>query len=208
MKTTSLLLAAASTGLLAAAIFGATMGAQAPQSPSPSDQSTTTTPQNAQPAAPQNQPAQGNDHGGWAMRNVPPPTNLQVLPKNLSGREVRDIMERWSGSLGVHCNFCHVEDPKNIGPNGRPRLNFADDSKPDKKIARIMFSMTQQINKDYVSKAMDLDTDGMGSPVTCGTCHRGHEMPEEFVVPREEHHGGPGGGPDMPPPPSGAPPAN
>ena len=35
-----------------------------------------------------------------------------------------------------------------MGPNGRPRMNFADDSKPDKKIARIMYSMTQQINKD------------------------------------------------------------
>ncbi len=199
MKTAFLLLAAASTGLLATAIFSATTRAQAPQNPSPDQPA---------PAAPQNQPPEGNDHGGWAMRNVPPPTNLQVLPKNLSGREVRDIMERWSGSLGVHCNFCHVADPKNIGPNGRPRLNFADDAKPEKKIARIMYSMTQQINKDYISKAMDLDTDGMGSPVTCGTCHRGHQMPEEFVVPREEHHGWPGGGAAPQPPSNGAPPAN
>jgi hypothetical protein len=149
------------------------------------------------------------------MRNMPAPTNLQVLPKNLTGQEVHEIMETWSGSLGVHCNFCHVEDPKNIGPNGRPRLNFADDAKPDKKIARIMYSMTQQINQDYIKKAMDLDTDGMGSPVTCGTCHRGHEMPEQFVIPREEHHGGPSGGPGAPsggaapqPPSGGAPPAN
>jgi len=113
--------------------------------------------------------------------------NLQVLPKDLTGRQVRDTMETWAGSLGVHCDFCHTADPKNVGPNGRPRMNFADDSKPDKQIARIMYSMTQQMNKDYVSKAMDLDKDGMGKPVTCGTCHRGHEMPEEFVIPREEH---------------------
>jgi hypothetical protein len=81
-------------------------------------------------------------------------------------------------------------------------MNFADDSKPDKQIARIMYSMTQQTNKDYISKAMDLDKDGMGKSVTCGTCHRGHEMPEEFVIPREEHRGGPGGGEGTPPPPA------
>jgi len=91
-----------------------------------------------------------------------------------------------------------------VGPNGRPRTDFANDSKPEKQIARIMYSMTQQMNKDYISKAMDLDKDGMGSPVTCGTCHRGHEMPEEFVIPREERRGGPGGGEGAPPPPAGA----
>jgi len=58
--------------------------------------------------------------------------------------------------------------------------------------------MTQQINADYISKASAMDPDAMGMKVTCGTCHRGHEMPEEFVIPKE---GGPGG------PPAGGPPA-
>ena len=31
------------------------------------------------------------------MRNFPPPTNLQVLPKDLTGRQVRDIMETAPG---------------------------------------------------------------------------------------------------------------
>jgi hypothetical protein len=140
------------------------------------------------------------------MRNFPPPTNLQVLPKDLTGRQVRDIMEKWAGSLGVKCEFCHTADPKNVGPNGRPRTDFANDSKPDKQIARIMYSMTRRMNKDYISKAMDLDKDEMGSPVTCGTCHRGHKMPEEFVIPPEGPRGGPAGapggpGPAAPPPP-------
>ena len=134
------------------------------------------------------------------VRNFPAPTNLQVLPKDLTGCQVRDIMETWQGSLGVKCNFCHLADPKNLGPNGRPRLNYADDSKPDKQIARIMYTMTQQMNNDYIKKAMDLDPDNMGSPVTCGTCHRGHEMPEDFVIPREERREGSG----APPPPAGA----
>lgn len=141
------------------------------------------------------------------MRNYPAPTNLKVLPKDLSGQQVRDIMQKWQGSLGVKCDFCHVADPKNLGPNGRPRLNYADDSKPDKQIARIMYTMTQQMNTDYISKAMDLDKDDMGSPVTCGTCHRGHKMPEDFVIPREQRPGGQGGAP--PPPAAGTtPPSN
>jgi hypothetical protein len=144
------------------------------------------------------------------MRSFPAPTNLKVLPKDLTGQQVRDIMETWAGSLGVHCDTCHMADASNPGPNGRPRLNFADDSKPDKNIARIMYTMTQQINGDYISKASALDPDGMNMKVTCGTCHRGHEMPEAFVVPKEEPRGGPGAGQGTPPagaaPPAGTPP--
>ena len=150
------------------------------------------------------------------MRNYPPPTNLQVLPKDTTGKQVRDIMETWAGSLGVHCDFCHAPDPKNLAPNGRPRLNFADDSKDDKKIARLMYTMTTAVNENYISKAKEIDTDAMGMTVTCGTCHRGHEMPEKFEIPPEEHRGGPGGmpanGPGAPgaatPPPAGSEPSH
>ena len=131
---------------------------------------------------------------------MPPPKNLKILKPD----EVMPAMRSFTVALGVKCDFCHMADPKNVGPNGRPRLKYDDDSKPDKQIARIMYTMTQQMNAEYISKAMDLDKDGMGKPVTCGTCHRGHEMPEEFVIPREERRGGPGGGEGTPPPPAGA----
>jgi hypothetical protein len=208
VKIASLLPPAAAAALLAAAIFAATTVAQAPQAAHQDSPP-------ANPQAPEGPPPQGagqgsqqgSPQGGRPMRNYPPPTNLQVLPKDLTGRQVRDLMETWAGSLGVKCEFCHAADPKNVGPNGRPRTDFANDSKPDKQIARIMYKMTQQMNTDYISKAMDLDTDhdkdGMGKPVTCGTCHRGHEMPEEFVIPREERRGGPGGGEGTPPAPAG-----
>jgi hypothetical protein len=113
-------------------------------------------------------------------RSYPVPTNLKVLPKDLTGQQVHEIMEKWSASLGAHCDSCHMPDPQNIGPNGRPRLNFADDSKPMKGAARLMFTMTEKINVDYVSKI-----DSSGAPVTCGTCHRGHLGPEPFVIPSE-----------------------
>jgi hypothetical protein len=112
-----------------------------------------------------------------------------VLPKNLTGQQVHDIMEGWEAALGAHCNTCHTPDPNNIGPNGRPRLNFADDTKPEKSTARMMFKMVDDINTNYVSKV-----DNSGVAVTCGTCHRGHIGPEPFVAPPEEEHGPPPAG--------------
>ena len=189
MKTPTPFLASGAAALFAAAIFAASALAQPPQ---PAAQEGVSAPAAQQGMAPGERP----------MRNMPAPTNLQVLPKDMNGHQVRELMETWAGSLGVHCNYCHAADPNNVGPNGRPRLNFPDDSKPEKKIARIMYTMTQQMNKDYISKAMDLDKDGNGSPVTCGTCHRGHQMPEDYVIPREERHEGPGAPPAAATPPS------
>ena len=208
MKLTSLLSPAAAVALLTAAVLAATTGVQATQDqPQTSAPAAQTAPAPPAGAAPQGMP------GGRPPRSYPAPTNLQVLPKDLTGQQVHEIMEGFAGSLGVHCDFCHAADPKNIGLNGKPRLNFADDSKDDKKIARIMISMTQQINGDYISKASALDPDSMNMKVTCGTCHRGHEMPEEFVIPKEQGPGGPppaGGAPAGAASPAGAtpPPAN
>jgi len=213
VKLTSLLSPAAAVALLTAAVLAATTGVQAtqdqPQTTAPTAQAAPAPPTGGAPA--QNMPP-GMAPGGRPMRSYPAPTNLQVLPKNLTGQQVHEIMEGFAGSLGVHCDFCHAADPKNLMPNGRPRLNFADDSKDDKKIARIMLTMTQQINADYISKASAMDPDAMGMKVTCGTCHRGHEMPEEFVIPKEQGPGGPppaGGPPNgAAPPAAGTPPAH
>ncbi len=127
-----------------------------------------------QPAAP---PAH-HEHGP-----TPPPTNLQVLPKTLTGEQVHEIMHKWEAQLGADCGTCHAVDPKNIGPNGRPRLNFADDSKPEKATARLMFKMVEEINSHYIGKI-----DNSGMPVTCGTCHRGHVSPEPFVPAPDHDH--------------------
>jgi hypothetical protein len=167
LKKTSLLLSSA------AAVFFVAAFAQAPQS------------------APPPPTAGAPPHEGHGQPH-PAPTNLKVLPKTLTGDQVHEIMESWEAALGAHCNTCHTADPKNIGPNGRPRLDFADDSKPEKSTARLMFKMTKDINENYVSMV-----DNSGAPVTCGTCHRGHLGPEPFVAPKEKH-GGPS--PQSPPP--------
>lgn len=123
----------------------------------------------------------GEQHPHWTF---PAPTNLQVLPKNLTGEQVHEIMEKWEGELGSGCRTCHAVDKTNVGPNGRPRLNFADDSKEEKQTARLMYKMTEKINTDYISMVPN-----SGQAVTCGTCHRGHLGPEEFVPVKREGHG-------------------
>ncbi len=157
MKPSSLALPTAAVALLTAVVFAVTTVAQAPQS------------------------AQNAAGSPLPQRTFPAPTNLKVLPKNLTGQQVRDIMEQWEGSLGAHCSTCHTPDPNNIAPNGRPRLNFADDSKPEKATARLMYTMTEDINRNYVSKIESSE-----APVTCGTCHRGHLGPEPFVIPPDD----------------------
>ncbi len=174
MKASSVFLSAAAVAILAAALV-----AQTPQ-PAPGTQ------QPAERQQPENRP----------HREFPAPTNLKVLPKTLTGNQVRDIMEGWSRSLGVHCDACHTADPAHPRPNGRPGMNFPDDSKPEKNAARLMAKMTADINENYVSMidlpgAKESTVDKGQATVTCGTCHRGHMKPEAFVPPPEHDHDGP-----------------
>jgi hypothetical protein len=106
------------------------------------------------------------------------PKNLKVLPSDLSGQQVNDIMEEWARSLGVRCDSCHAEATETTVADDDSNLNFADDSKPMKTIARAMYGMTEEINSIHIAKI-----EGSGMPVTCGTCHRGHVSPEPFVAP-------------------------
>jgi hypothetical protein len=107
--------------------------------------------------------------------SFPTPTNLRVLPRDLTGKQVHEIMERWKTGLGMECAACHAEDTEKVGTDGRPLLDFASDAKPQKAVARLMYNMTEEINTKYLAKI-----DGSGIPVTCGTCHRGHLGPVPF----------------------------
>lgn len=110
------------------------------------------------------------------MYLFPAPTNLKVLPKDLTGKQVHNIMKQWETDLGVRCDGCHKEDDVKLDRQGKPLLVFADDSKPMKNIARLMYTMTDDINTRYVA-----NIEGSGLPVTCGTCHRGRIAPEPFT---------------------------
>ena len=112
---------------------------------------------------------------------MPKPTNLQVLPKNISSADLMKLMHGYAGQLNVKCSFCHAEDKQTH------HINFASDANPEKKIARTMIAMTGEINEKYLSQVKDPDGP---MKVECGTCHRGHSMPQAYVPPPEaEHHG-------------------
>jgi hypothetical protein len=135
------------------------------------------------PAAP-SQPPQENHQ----RRPIPRPTNLQVLPKDISTTDLIATMRSYTGALGVECTFCHAEDPQTHRPN------FAADTNPDKGIARTMISMTNEINAKYLSQVKDPDATPAQKTVTCGTCHRGNSMPTPFapIATPGQHHDHPG----------------
>jgi hypothetical protein len=58
-----------------------------------------------------------------------PPTNLQVLPAQLSRASVRSLMKQYERALGVSCSYCHVED-RDSGV-----IDYASDENPRKHTA-------------------------------------------------------------------------
>ncbi|HSZ17032.1 MAG TPA: c-type cytochrome [Terracidiphilus sp.] len=133
-------------------------------------------------SAPSSNAQSGQEGSGNAppVRVYPSPTNLKVLPKNLTGAQVRGIMHQWESELGVECETCHVRDPQKLGPNGKPQFDYANDAKPEKAAARVMYAMVEDINSNYIAKI-----EGLGLPVSCGTCHRGRISPEPFSADAE-----------------------
>jgi hypothetical protein len=109
----------------------------------------------------------------------PKPVNLKVLPKETSSEDVMKIMFGYTRQLGVKCTFCHAEDA------GARHPNFASDLKPEKNTARTMMLMTQEINAKYLAQIHDPDAAPDQKTVSCGTCHRGHSMPEPFKAPEK-----------------------
>jgi hypothetical protein len=109
----------------------------------------------------------------FAQQSKPPqhdekPTNLKVLPKDISEDSLHNLMKFYSKSLGVRCGYCHAQkkdDPKH--------LDFASDEKQEKNTAREMMKMTEEINEKYLHKIAD----GHLESITCVTCHMGRTTP-------------------------------
>lgn len=108
---------------------------------------------------------------GTALAQIPDEfENLQVLPKDISKRELVSVMRGFAGALGQRCNYCHVGE----STTSLEGYDFASDEPEHKKTARIMMKMVQDINEGHLSKI------GKESPVEvrCITCHRGVNEPE------------------------------
>jgi len=81
--------------------------------------------------------------------------NIQAL-KGTPADQMIPSMQFISNSLGVECEFCHVEGA------------FEKDDKKEKETARQMIKMQFAINKENFNGQTE---------VTCNTCHRGSHSP-------------------------------
>jgi hypothetical protein len=97
-----------------------------------------------------------------AFAQTPEPKTAEQVYKNITALkgtpadQLLPAMQFISSSLGVECGTCHVQ--------GKPEA----DDKPAKKTARNMIAMTLAINKDSF---------GGRTQITCYSCHRGSERP-------------------------------
>jgi photosynthetic reaction center cytochrome c subunit len=85
--------------------------------------------------------------------------NIKVL-NGLPQSQLIPVMNFFSASLGVRCNFCHV--------NNNGVWAYESDEKPEKNTAREMIAMVLNVNKTTFKGAVE---------VSCYTCHRGNRNP-------------------------------
>src|SRR5258706_6855806 len=81
--------------------------------------------------------------------------NIKVL-NDMPADQLGRVMNIFSASLGVDCDFCHVT------------TDFSKDDKKPKGTAREMIKMVMGINKDNFNNR---------PRVTCNSCHNGHMEP-------------------------------
>ena len=129
-----------------------------------------------------------------AQQEPAPFKNLQVWPKDTSRAVIMQFMNAFGDSLGVTCNYCHVEQGG--------KLDFASDAKREKVVARQMILLRDSINvvlPAIVGKPAGAGpTSGDGHPgmpvrVLCSSCHRGLPIPRSIAD--EVTMAAPGGGP-------------
>jgi photosynthetic reaction center cytochrome c subunit len=125
--------------------------------------------------------------------------NVQVLKGITAAELVHKMDKEYATPLSWNCTNCH-----RLANQG----NWASDTATDKKRARFMQQMTNDINLVTLPKLYPKDT----PKVTCATCHRGYNEPPppEYMIPER---GKPGGLPLPPargtmgaPPPAARPP--
>src|SRR6185312_9092268 len=90
--------------------------------------------------------------------------NIRVLT-DLPESQLIPMMNLMAGSLGVRCNFCHV--------NKNGQWDYPNDEKPEKGTAREMITMTLNINKTAFKGA---------SEVSCFTYHRNTTHPASMIA--------------------------
>src|SRR2546428_2368225 len=99
------------------------------------------------------QPAQGEKTIEQTRKNI---KVLNGIPES----QLIPMMNFFAASLGVRCNFCHV--------NNAGQWDYPADTKPEKNTARELITMTLSVNKT---------TKGTNGEVSCFSCHRDRTTP-------------------------------
>jgi tetratricopeptide (TPR) repeat protein len=99
------------------------------------------------------------------------PKNLKVLPKDWTRPQVVSVMQEFTAALHVGCNYCHYAD--GAAPD------FASDDKKEKRRARAMLTITQDLN-DRLPKEFGVSP-GAVTRIGCVTCHRGVQVPKQLA---------------------------
>ena len=90
--------------------------------------------------------------------------NIKVLT-GMADSQLIPVMNYMAASLGVRCNFCHV--------NTNGQWDYPSDAKEEKQVARKMITMVIDLNKASFN----------GNPeVSCYTCHRGRNQPQGVLA--------------------------
>ena len=94
---------------------------------------------------------------------------LQALPE----AQLFPLMNLLADSLGVRCDYCHVQEKPDFtkSPSNVGGWVWASDGKPQKQIAREMMRMVIDLNADRFRG---------DARVTCYTCHRGATQPSRL----------------------------
>lgn len=128
---------------------------------------------------------------------APPPSNLQVFPKEISRQDLLAAMQQFTRALGVQCTYCHAQAPpelltpeqaqaaaaQSLGRGrgrgqGPPPIDFASDEKPTKHIARAMLAMMNDANARIAALGKPA---GETVKVQYVTCHRGITDPQPLT---------------------------
>jgi len=110
-------------------------------------------------------------------------TNLQILPKDTSKRELIGTMRGWAGALGVRCVYCHTGG----NPDTLEGVDFPSDAKWEKRTARAMLRMVHALNDEHLGR-LEPRPVTVGGPTVealrmdCVICHRGLARPETIEV--------------------------
>ncbi len=111
-----------------------------------------------------------------AQQRWPPDSteNLQVLPRDISIRDLVQTMRGFAGALGVRCTHCHVgDDPNDLGS-----VDFPSDEKIQKRKAREMIRIRDRINEQLLATLPERSDPPV--VVQCWTCHRGSSKPTDI----------------------------